>query len=330
MKAAARRLKSAKTPDCSVVIVNYHSEAFLPACLDSLRAGAAPLTLEVIVVDNSHTVEAAGVLRMFPDVRLVESRTNVGFARACNRGMAFARASRILLLNPDTVVDAGTIATLARHLDHNPGVGAVGPRLRNADGTLQFSCRRFPRPWSIFFGRYALLTRLFPGNRLSRDYLYSDWDHRTTRAVDWVSGACVMVRRETLDRVGALDEGFFLFVEDMDWCHRIRQAGLDVAYLPEATVMHHIGASRGPVTARIAWERHRSMLRYVGKHFGWPGALVALAAIGLAVRCAVMIARDFVRSALGPAAVIPAEEALFTETVHHAAPAKAAPPARAV
>ena len=316
-------------PDCSVVIVNYHSEAFLPACLDSLRAGAGALDLETIVVDNSRTAKAAGLHRTFPHVRLLESRTNVGFAQACNRGMAFARAPRILLLNPDTVVDAGAIATLARHLDHNPAVGAVGPRLSNADGTLQFSCRRFPRPWSIFFGRYALFTRLFPKNALSRDYLYSDWDHRTTRAVDWVSGACVMVRRETLDRVGALDDGFFLFVEDMDWCRRIREGGLDVTYLPEATVTHHIGASRGPVTAKIAWERHRSMYRYVRKHYGWPFPLVAAAAAGLALRAMAMIAIDFVRGAFGPAAVIPADEVLSVEALPHSDPAEALPRAMA-
>jgi GT2 family glycosyltransferase len=285
------------------------------------------LSIEVIVVDNSHTVGATGVLRTFPDVRLVESRTNVGFARACNRGMAFARAPRILLLNPDTVVDAGAIATLARHLDRNPGVGAVGPRLLNPDGTLQFSCRRFPRPWSIFFGRYALLTRFFPGNRLSREYLYSDWDHRETRAVDWVSGACVMVRRETLERVGPLDDGYFLFVEDMDWCRRIRAADLDVTYLPEATVMHHIGASRGPVTARIAWERHRSMFRYVDKHFGWPGLLVGLAALGLFARGALMVTLDAVRSAYGPPAVIPAAEEPWPESAPRPAAGEPARPA---
>jgi GT2 family glycosyltransferase len=187
------------------------------------------------------------------------------------------------------------VATLSRHLDAFPAAGVVAARLLNPDGTLQYSCRRFPRPQSIFFGRYALLTRLFPGNPVSSDYLYLDWDHAATRPVDWVSGACLMVRREVFDRVGGLDDGYFLFVEDMDWCRRIRDAGQEVVYVSEAEVTHRIGASRGPVPSWVMWERHRSMLRYVRKHFAWPPALVMLAAFGLAVRGGLAILEDRIR-----------------------------------
>jgi len=282
----------APDPDCSVVIVNYYSEALLRACLESLPSSAEPLSFEVIVVDNSGTARASGVLDAWPNARLIEAGGNVGFARACNLGLAAARGRHLLLLNPDTVAHPEAVAILSRYLDASPEAGAVAARLRNADGSLQYSCRRFPRPFSIFFGRYALLTRLFPGNPVSSDYLYLDWDHASPRPVDWVSGACVMVRREVFERVGGLDGGYFLFVEDMDWCRRIREAGHEVVYVPQAQVTHRIGASRGPVPAWVTWERHRSMLRYVRKHFGWPSPLVMLAALGLAVRAGLAILED--------------------------------------
>jgi len=274
--------------DCSIVIVNYRTEALLAACLDSL-ASSDPASVEVIVVDNSATLERCAFPARFPWVRFVESPGNVGFARACNHGMGLARGRHLLLLNPDTVAHPGAVETLWQHLDAHPEAGAVAAKLLNPDGSLQYSCRRFPRYYSIFFGRYSWLSRWLPGNPATRDYLYLEWDHAQTRAVDWVSGACLMVRREVLERVGPLDEGYFLFVEDMDWCRRIRDAGYEVVYTPQAVVTHHIGASRGPVSARIVWERHQSMLRYVCKHFrpSWP--LRAAVATGLTCRAGVLI-----------------------------------------
>jgi GT2 family glycosyltransferase len=290
----------APDPDCSVVVVNYHSEALLRLCLESLPAAAGPISFEVIVVDNSGTARASGALDAFPEVRLIEAGGNVGFAHACNLGMADARGRHLLLLNPDTVAHPGAVATLSRTLDASPEVGIVAARLLNPDGTLQYSCRRFPRSLSIFFGRYAFLTRLFPANPVSTDYLYLDWDHASTRPVDWASGACLMIRREVYERVGGLDDGYFLFVEDMDWCRRIRDAGHEVVYVPEAEVTHRIGASRGPVPSWVMWERHRSMLRYVRKHFGWPAALVTLAGLGLALRGGLAILEDRIRGGHRP------------------------------
>jgi GT2 family glycosyltransferase len=289
--------------DCSVVIVNYHTDEVLAECLASLAKTAGGLEVEVIVVDNGSTLAGGGFRERFPGVRLVENPGNVGFARAANQGIRLARGRHLLCLNPDTVVHEGALAAMAGHLDAHPRVGAVGARLLESDGSLQYSCRRFPGYVTIFFGRYALLTRLFPGNAGSRDYLYLDWDHRTVREVDWVSGACLMVRREVIDRVGAFDEGYFLFVEDMDWCRRIRDAGWAVVYLPDAVVTHHIGASRGVVPAWVVWARHRGMLRYVRKHFGVPWPVRAAIAAALAVRGAGLVAANALRrrpAARGP------------------------------
>jgi GT2 family glycosyltransferase len=284
--------------DCSVVIVNYHTDEVLAESLASLAKTAGGVEAEVIVVDNGGTLARGGFRERFPRVRLLENPGNVGFARAANQGIRLARGRHVLCLNPDTVVHDGALAAMAGHLDAHPEVGAVGARLLESDGSLQYSCRRFPGYGTIFFGRYALLTRLFPENAGSRDYLYLDWDHGTVREVDWVSGACLMVRREVIDRVGAFDEGYFLFVEDMDWCRRIRDAGWTVVYLPDAVVTHHIGASRGAVPAWMVRARHRGMLRYVRKHFGAPWPVRAAVAAGLAVRATGLIAANAVRRRL--------------------------------
>jgi N-acetylglucosaminyl-diphospho-decaprenol L-rhamnosyltransferase len=278
--------------DCSVVIVNYRTDEVLAECLASLTKTAAPLEFEVIVVDNGGTLAGGGFRERFPQVRLVENRENVGFARAANQGIRLARGRHVLCLNPDTVVHEGALAAMVAYLDAHPGVGAVGARLLESDGTLQYSCRRFPGYLTIFFGRYALLTRLLPKNAASRDYLYLDWDHRSVREVDWVSGACAMVRREVIDTVGGFDEGYFLFVEDMDWCRRIRDRGWLVVYLPDAVVTHHIGASRGQVPPRVVWARHAGMLRYVRKHFGAPWPLRWLIAAALLTRAGLLVAAN--------------------------------------
>jgi GT2 family glycosyltransferase len=285
----------ARAVDCSVVIVNYRTDEALSECLASLAKADGTLTLEVIVVDNSATLAGGGFRERFPAVRLVENAGNVGFARAANQGIALARGRHVLCLNPDTVVHADAVAAMVAYLDAHPAAGAVGARLLESDGSLQYSCRRFPGYVTILFGRYALLTRLFPGNAGSRDYLYLDWDHRTVREVDWLSGACLMVRREVLDTVGAFDEGYFLFVEDMDWCRRIGQAGWAVVYLPDAVVTHHIGVSRGPVPAWVVRARHRGMLRYVRKHFGAPWPVRAGIATALTARAGALILANAVR-----------------------------------
>lgn len=280
-----------------MVIVNYRTDAWLGDCLASLGREGGGVRLETIVVDNSGTLRPGGFPERYPAVRFLESPGNVGFARASNRGLREARGRHLLCLNPDTVVHAGAVAALVRHLDAHPRVGAVGGRLLESDGRLQYSCRRFPGYLTIFFGRYGVLTRLLPGNAASRDYLYLDWDHASVREVDWVSGACLMVRREVVERTGGFDEEYFLFVEDMDWCRRIRDAGWTVAYVPEAVVTHRIGVSRGPVPPAVVRARHRGMWRYVRTHMRPPGPLAAVIAVGLALRAGLHIAAYALRRA---------------------------------
>lgn len=270
--------------DCTAVIVNYKTDALLAECLRSLRASTDPAAVETVVVDNSGTLLPAGFAARFPEVRFIDAGANLGFARGCNLGIEAARGRHVLLLNPDARVHPGAVDKLVRYLDGHPGAGIVGPRLVNPDGSLQFSCRRFPGWLTLLFGRYSLLTRLLPRNAGTRWYLYADWDHATERDVDWVSGAGLMARREAVERIGSLDEKFFLFVEDMDLCRRMWDAGWRVAYLPEACFTHHIGVSRGPVARYVVVARHRAMLHYVAKHFCPSLPLLALVTLGLSLR----------------------------------------------
>jgi len=258
----------------SIVLVNFNKGPLLLACLESVYKSAGTISLDVIVIDNDSSDGTGEILpTLYPEARLTLNRRNVGFARATNQGLAAARGAYVLLLNPDTVVERGALETLVGYLRSHPEVGVVGPQMVGPDGAIQLSCRRFPGYATALFNRYSLLTRWFPRNRFSRGYLLSDWDHTETREVDWVSGACLMTRREVLERVGPLDEQFFLFNEDVDWCKRIREARWKVVYLPAARVVHHIGASKDKIPSALVIARHRGMIHYYQKHLsrgpGW-------------------------------------------------------------
>jgi N-acetylglucosaminyl-diphospho-decaprenol L-rhamnosyltransferase len=288
--------------DCSIIVVHYRAEADLAECLARIAPAADALTFETIVIDNSATLRALGFLERYPQVIFSESPRNLGFAQACNEGIRRARGRHVLLLNPDAFLHEGAIATLVRHLDAHPADGLAAPRLHDPDGALQHSCRRFPGLLTIFFGRYALMTALFPRNRFSGRYLYLEWDHADTRQVDWASGACLMASRAAIERVGALDPGYFLFVEDMDWCRRMRDAGYGVAYVADALVTHRVGISRAASSVSVIWARHRSMLRYVRRHLraAWP--LWPLIGLALGTRAAILILRQTVRGGRGTVA----------------------------
>src|SRR5438477_261869 len=152
-------------------------------------------------------------------------------------------------------------------------------RYRSRDAPLEYSARSFPDHLTFLFNRYSLLSRLFPGNPWTRRYLLSDWDHASVRDVDWVSGACMVVRRAAIDQVGGMDEAFFMFNEDVDWCRRMGQAGFAVTYVPAAEAVHWIGASKQRVARRVIYERHRGMIHYFRKHHPANPVLDAVASV---------------------------------------------------
>ncbi|HEY6868076.1 MAG TPA: glycosyltransferase family 2 protein, partial [Candidatus Eisenbacteria bacterium] len=172
----------------------------------------------------------------------------------------------VAVMNPDCELEPDALARLVAELRAHDDLAIVGPRILNPDRSLEYSARGFPEAMTFLFNRYSLMTKLFPRNRWSRRYLLSDWDHASVRDVDWVTGACMMVRRAAIEQVGGMDEAFFMFNEDVDWCRRMRLAGWTITYVPSAEILHHVGASRGPVTARVIVERHRGMIHYFRKH----------------------------------------------------------------
>jgi len=252
--------------DLSVVIVNWNARDELGKCLRSIREADSDST-ETIVVDNASLDDSVEMVRReFPWVRMIRNAENVGFARAGNIGIEAARGRYILLLNPDTEIEKGAFPALVRFGDENPDVGIFGPKILNPDGSLQYSCRRFPTLKAALF-RYTLLGRLFPRNAYTRDYRMTDWDHSDPRDVDWVSGAAMVIRRELLDDIGPLDERFFMYCEDVDLGYRAKQAGWRVAYYPQATVVHVIGRSTDRNANAMIIEFHKSMYRFFKKHY---------------------------------------------------------------
>jgi GT2 family glycosyltransferase len=283
--------------DLSQILVNYHSREPLLEVLASLPEGAAGLQSETIVIDNSPGDGTAEALAAeFPAARIIANAENVGYARAVNQGLRATTGAFVLVMNPDCEVPPGAIRTLVDHLRAHPRAGIAGPRIVNPDGTLEYSARAFPDPFTFLFNRYSLLTRLFPGNPWSRRYLMSDWDHASVREVDWLSGACMVVRRAAIDEVGPMDEAFFMFNEDVDWCRRMQRAGWSVFYVPEAMVVHHIGASRKRTANRVILERHRGMIHYFRKHHPSNPILGAMVGALITLRAWLMVAANALKS----------------------------------
>lgn len=223
---------------------------------------------EIIVVDNASAEhEQMDALRkQFPQVRFLLLSQNRGYAAGNNAGMAVALGDRVLILNPDIVVFADSIDALLDALEIDRHVGMVGPRLFNPDGTLQPSCNRFYSPLTPIFRRTAL-GRLRMGQAILRRDLMLDWDHSHARDVDWLMGSALLVRKKAIEEVGGLDERFFLYFEDMDWCRRFWAAGWRVRYAPQAVMAHY----HQRLSARSFWRRHTrihvaSAVKYFLKH----------------------------------------------------------------
>lgn len=278
-------------PDLSVVVINMNGRKLLDDCLESLRAAAPRHRLEVLVVDNgSHDGSPQMVKEKYPEAILVRNKENRGFTRANNQGIERSAGRYVLLLNNDTRVLPGAFSDAIEYMDTRPDAGAAGLKLLNEDGSLQLSCRRFPSFSQAIFNRYSFLTRLFPNNPYSRHYLMTDFQHDRVQEVDWVSGACLMFRRSVLDRIGALDERFFMYSEDVDYCYRVWQIGRKVIYIPTAQVYHLIGQDTRKVRVKLTYERHKSMYKFYKKHYSRHLMFIDATTMAvIAVRCAIQL-----------------------------------------
>jgi N-acetylglucosaminyl-diphospho-decaprenol L-rhamnosyltransferase len=254
--------------DLSVVIVSWNVCDLLRRCLASVWQGAGTLALEVVVVDNASSDGSPDMVSTeFPQVRLITNRENRGFASANNQGLAVSQGRCALLLNPDTEVVDDALPKMISYMDTHPGVGVLGPQLVYADGSIQSSRRRFPTLATAFL-ESTILQQWWPNNPVSSWYYVADRSDYETQYVDWLVGACLLTRREVIEQVGGLDEGFFMYSEELDWCRRTKAADWEVIYFPEARVIHHEGQSSGQVVAARHIYFHASKVRYFRKHHG--------------------------------------------------------------
>ncbi len=248
----------------SVVTVNYRSWPYTLRCIDSLYATGYE-DFEVVVVDNDQEAPP----EIPHPVRLIRNPENVGFARACNQGVSASSGEYVVFINPDTLVEDGFFESLEEFFDENSRAGLAGPKIMETEGNLQLSARKELSFVSGLLGRTSLLTRLFPKSPLVRRLFPAAEELNGPTVVDWVSGACMIVRRRTLEEIGPMDERFFMYFEDADLCHRAREAGWLVYYLPQVEVLHHTGASsRRHLRARLKaiWNLHKSAFLYHRKH----------------------------------------------------------------
>jgi GT2 family glycosyltransferase len=249
--------------DLSIIIVNWNTKEYLLPCLKSIFKGGQGTGWEVIVVDNgTRDGSREEVKKVFPSARLIENEKNFGFAKAANQGLQKASGRYALLLNPDTQVENGAIERLVSFMDAHSDVGVAGAQLLNADGTKQNSIANFPSLGTELLNK-SLLRWLFPKKFPGKERNYSE-----PIEVDSVIGACMMVRRDTLDQVGLLDEDYFLFLEETDWCYRMKKAGWKIYHVPQAEIYHFQGKSAETVKKRARVEFYRSRYHFFKKNRG--------------------------------------------------------------
>jgi GT2 family glycosyltransferase len=275
----------------SIVIVNYNTEKLLQGCLESIYAGANGTPLEVWVVDNDSRDHSVTMVKsLFPQVQVIENPSNVGFSKANNLAISQSRSDYILLLNPDTLILGDAIERMVKFMDAHPEAGIAGCKVLNRDGTLYLPCRRSIPTLEVAFYRLTGLSRLFPRNRTLARYNLTYEDPDRTHAVEAVSGAFLMIRRQVVEQIGLLDEQFFMYGEDLDWCLRAKRAGWAALYYPDAQIIHYTRESTKYNSRRAAREFYRAMYLFHRKHFAsdyshLTNALI-YTAIGLRALCA--------------------------------------------
>ena len=290
----------------SVVIVNYNAGQFLTACIDSALAQVSQVS-EVLVVDNASTDLSLELCTEYfpeePKLEIIRNTTNLGFAAACNIGIARAAGAYVLFLNPDCVLSAGSLQRMVQVLEAHSEAGMVGGLLTNEDGTEQAGGRRaVPTPWRSFVRAFGLhrFAKYWP--RLFFDFhLHKQALPDRPIEVEAISGALMLVRREAIDNVGLWDEGYFLHCEDFDWCMRFRRKEWKILFVPNAPVMHHKGVCSRSRPIFVEWHKHKGMMRFYRKFFRhqYPGILMWLVALGVWLRFAAVAAYYSIRRTAG-------------------------------
>lgn len=318
--------------DATVTIVNYNTRAKLVDCLASIRSTSDRLRLEVIVVDNGSTDGSAEMVhRDFPYVRLVEAGENLGFGRAHNRAMAMGGGRHFIVLNPDTIVRPGTFERLVTFLDTTPEAGACGPAIEDASGAFAHSGHRDFSVPSVAANAFNLRA-LMPRDEFLRQHfgawlgkLHSAYHpHDSLREVDWIDGACLVVRRAAYEQTGGFDEGIFLNAEDFEWCYRMRQHGWRIYHVPDVKIVHLMHQSKEQVYVPSVVAHYRSMLYVFRKHYSYAEylAVKGILLVAFAWRLGLATLERVLPLRRRPAREAEAYAAVLAETLRYSPPSR--------
>lgn len=286
-------------PKISVLIANYNGGELFGLCLRTLFENPPRDQWEVIVVDNASSDGSADrAAAAYPAIQMIRNATNVGLAKAFNQALFAASGKYLMCLDNDTTVLPGSLDALCDYLESHPGTAIAGSRLFNPDMSQQHTARRFPHPLNALFGRRSILTKLFPTNPISQRYLMSELEKTDDPyEVDWVSTAALMARRSAIEQAGALDEDFFVYWVDAEWCHRFKRHGWNIACVPASRIIHNENLKAGRRDrrrAKMIVDFHRGVWTYYRKHClsHWYSPMGLFTIFALSLRAALLIAAD--------------------------------------
>ena len=290
-----------------IIIVNYQSTACLLKCIESIYTHIGNIPISIYVQDNASDDNPDIIKKQFPKVHFSRNLRNIGFAAAVNNALKISKKPYAVLLNPDTIIKDNFFNSVLEYMEMHPDVGILGPKIFDDDGTVQGSARSFPTPLTSLFGRKSPLTRIFPNNSITASNILTiNSDGKSPIEVDWVSGACMVIRRDAVDKVGLLDERFFMYWEDADWCKRMKAGGWKVVYFPKAEISHSVGKSSNSRPLLSICNFHISSYLLFSKYAQRPKTLLKpFAASGLFFRCVCVIGINLINNRLKAVETVP-------------------------
>jgi hypothetical protein len=273
-----------------VIIINYNSTKYTIECIESILRINANRNVNVVVVDNASEDMPTEIVNKFPKIKYLENDKNIGFAKGVNLAFKQVSAEFVLLLNPDTILMEGFFDTIYDFMMHNTDLAIVGPAILESNGDLQGSARKFPTALTSLFGRKSPITKWFPNNSITKSEFTCFTGNGKPIEVDWVSGACMIIRRAAFESVGGFDENLFLYWEDADLCKRLREKGWRIVYYPQARIRHLVGQSSNSRPVVSIAHFHYSCYKYFLKHtHGFWRLCSPFVFSGLTLRCAFVI-----------------------------------------
>lgn len=281
----------------TIGIVNYNTKDDLELCLQSIFRNPPHFKYSIIVVDNDSKDISREFLKSLnhKNIKKVYNTENRGLGSACNQIAKLADTTYILFFNPDVIITKGSIDKLISFMKENKEIAIVTGKLLNPDGTLQLSCRKFPKILYVLFGRESIFRKLFPNNPISRKYMQYDLDYNKVQYPDWVRGAVMLIRCDLFKEIGGFDERFFLYLEDTDLCLRLRKIGYDIAYNPEAIFYHKLGSSTKKKEFQSKLMHNISMYYYIKKHMNYNALLLFFISIALFLRLTLLFGVDIIK-----------------------------------